>query len=37
MNAFEKNAAIFLQIIVYMETVTATSEYFLLGRWVEQA
>ena len=36
-DAFEKNAAIFLQIIDYMETVTATSEYFLLGRWVEQA
>ncbi|MBR5293894.1 MAG: alpha-N-acetylglucosaminidase C-terminal domain-containing protein, partial [Oscillospiraceae bacterium] len=36
-EAFEKNAAIFLEIIDRMETVTATSEYFLLGRWVEQA
>mgnify|MGYP003300897373 CR=1 FL=1 len=35
--AFEANAAAFLEIIGYMETVTATSEYFLLGRWVEQA
>ena len=34
---FEKNASIFLEIIDNMETVTATSEYFLLGRWVEQA
>ena len=37
LEAFEKNAAIFLEIIDCMETVTATSEYFLLGRWVEQA
>jgi len=37
LEAFEKNAAIFLEIIDRMETVTATSEYFLLGRWVEQA
>ena len=36
-EAFETNAAAFLEIIDYMETVTATSEYFLLGRWVEQA
>ena len=35
--AFEKYSAAFLEIIDYMETVTATSEYFLLGRWVEQA
>ena len=35
--AFEQYAATFLEIIDYMETVTATSEYFLLGRWVEQA
>ena len=35
--AFEKYSETFLQIIDYMETVTATSEYFLLGRWVEQA
>ena len=37
LEAFETNAAAFLEIIGYMETVTATSEYFLLGRWVEQA
>ena len=37
LEAFEANAAIFLEIIDHMETVTATSEYFLLGRWVEQA
>ena len=37
LEAFEKNAAMFLEIIDQMETVTATSEYFLLGRWVEQA
>ena len=37
LEAFEANAAIFLEIIGHMETVTATSEYFLLGRWVEQA
>ena len=36
-EAFEASAAAFLEIIDYMETVTATSEYFLLGRWVEQA
>ncbi|MBE6951129.1 MAG: hypothetical protein E7451_07310 [Ruminococcaceae bacterium] len=36
-EAFEENAAVFLEIIDQMETVTATSEYFLLGRWVEQA
>ena len=35
--AFEKYSETFLEIIDYMETVTATSEYFLLGRWVEQA
>ena len=35
--AFQKYSATFLQIIDCMETVTATSEYFLLGRWVEQA
>ena len=37
LEAFEQNAALFLEIIDRMETVTATSEYFLLGRWVEQA
>ena len=37
LEAFEQNAAAFLEIIDCMETVTATSEYFLLGRWVEQA
>ena len=37
LEAFEANSAIFLEIIDCMETVTATSEYFLLGRWVEQA
>ena len=35
--SFQKYSEIFLEIIDYMETVTATSEYFLLGRWVEQA
>ena len=35
--AFEQYSATFLEIIDYMETVTGTSEYFLLGRWVEQA
>ena len=35
--AFEMYSETFLEIIDYMETVTATSEYFLLGRWVEQA
>ncbi|MBQ7230414.1 MAG: alpha-N-acetylglucosaminidase C-terminal domain-containing protein [Oscillospiraceae bacterium] len=35
--SFEKYSALFLEIIDHMETVTATSEYFLLGRWVEQA
>ena len=35
--AFQKYSATFLEIIDNMETVTATSEYFLLGRWVEQA
>ena len=34
---FEEYAEIFMEIIENMETVTATSEYFLLGRWVEQA
>ena len=34
---FEKNAEAFMNIIDYMETVTGTTEYFLLGRWVEQA
>ena len=37
LEAFRANAEVFLEIIDYMETVTATSEYFLLGRWVEQA
>ena len=37
LEAFEQYSATFLEIIDYMETVTATSEYFLLGRWVEQA
>ena len=37
LEAFQQNAEVFLEIIDYMETVTATSEYFLLGRWVEQA
>ena len=37
LDAFEKYSETFLEIIDYMETVTATSEYFLLGRWVEQA
>ena len=37
LEAFETYSADFLKIIDYMETVTATSEYFLLGRWVEQA
>ena len=37
LEAFEEYAAIFMDIIDKMETVTATSEYFLLGRWVEQA
>ena len=35
--AFQKYSETFLEIIDYMETVTATTEYFLLGRWVEQA
>ena len=34
---FEEYAATFMAIIEDMEKVTATSEYFLLGRWVEQA
>lgn len=34
---FERYAAIFMEIIADMEKVTGTSEYFLLGRWVEQA
>lgn len=34
---FERYAAIFMGIIADMEKVTGTSEYFLLGRWVEQA
>ena len=37
LEAFRKYSETFLEIIDYMETVTATSEYFLLGRWVEQA
>ena len=37
LEKFEEYAAIFMDIIEKMETVTATSEYFLLGRWVEQA
>ena len=37
LESFEQNAALFLEITDRMETVTATSEYFLLGRWVEQA
>ena len=37
LEAFETYSAAFLEIIDHMETVTATSEYFLLGRWVEQA
>ena len=35
--AFQLYSETFLEIIDYMETVTATTEYFLLGRWVEQA
>ncbi|MBR4862725.1 MAG: alpha-N-acetylglucosaminidase C-terminal domain-containing protein, partial [Firmicutes bacterium] len=34
---FEEYAAVFMSIIEDMEKVTATSEYYLLGRWVEQA
>lgn len=34
---FERYAKVFMDIIDDMETVTATSEYYLLGRWVEQA
>ena len=34
---FESLSQTFLEIIDQMEKVTATSEYFLLGRWVEQA
>ena len=37
LEAFEEYAEVFMNIIGDMETVTATSEYFLLGRWVEQA
>ena len=37
LEKFEEYAAVFMEIIEKMETVTATSEYFLLGRWVEQA
>ena len=36
-DSFKTLSAKFLEIIDYMELVTATSEYFLLGRWVEQA
>ncbi len=34
---FDEYSAAFLEIIDNMETVTATSEYYLLGRWVEMA
>lgn len=34
---FKTNSDKFLAIIDCMEKVTGTSEYFLLGRWVEQA
>lgn len=37
LEAFESYSSTFLSIIDDMEKVTATSEYFLLGRWVEQA
>ncbi len=37
LDKFEEYSKVFLDIIDEMEKVTATSEYFLLGRWVEQA
>lgn len=37
LKAFNNYADKFLAIIDDMESVTSTSEYFLLGRWVEQA
>lgn len=35
--AFTEKSDIFMNIIDDMEKVTSTSEYYLLGRWVEQA
>lgn len=35
--AFKESSDIFMNIINDMEKVTSTSEYYLLGRWVEQA
>ena len=37
LEEFEKYSGILMDIIDYMETVTGTTEYFLLGRWIEQA
>ncbi len=37
LEEFTANAEIFMNIIDAMEQVTSTSEYYLLGRWVEQA
>lgn len=37
LESFKKYSATFMDIIDNMEKVTGTSEYYLLGRWVEQA
>ena len=37
LDAFVSYSSTFMSIIDDMEKVTATNEYFLLGRWVEQA
>lgn len=37
LDAFIENSTTFMEIIDNMEKVTSTNEYYLLGRWVEQA
>ena len=37
LEEFSKEADTFMEIIDRMEEVTATTEYFMLGRWVEMA
>lgn len=37
LNLFKEKSAVFLKIADLMNTVTSGSEYYMLGRWVEQA
>ena len=37
LDSFKTYSEKFMSVIEDMEKVTGTSEYFLLGRWVEQA